>query len=283
MPHSRRLVLHLERRDESGTYPLGFWDLTIPALHSIEDGTISDWLAGRVPSSWQLSLSVPHEVRRASWDNCLFYIDPPVLVQRYIDHTKKFPSIDELIRRVEVLISAQRIRAYAEALHEQVRHASPEAPDHRDVTHPITGELIVSNGDGDIAPFHFATMQRRWKGVDPKELFDFTRAFGKPDADAFLSTMLSGAKEKLTNIEQLNDAILTLAHTKDVDHFKEIVQKWNGEQRLILDFGDHSRLITPDGFDGHRAALQWCKDFVRSALQLEDSVKDFLFKPEEPN
>ncbi len=278
MPHSRRLVLTLERRDNAGVASLGIWDLTIPALFSIEEGSISRWMDGRIPSSAHLSLSVPHSIRRASWDEVLHYNDPPLLVAQFIEHTKRFPSIEDLIRRTEILMSAQRIRVIAETLLDQVQRAKPVAPFGSSVAHPLTGELMSRHQTEGSVPFHFATMKRHWKGVDPKELYDFTMEFGKPDADAFLSAIFSGVKDRFSDTERLNEAILTLARTRDVKLFKEIVKKWNDEQYLVLDFGDHSRLITNDGINGHQAALEWCHDFVRSALQLEDEVKDFLFK-----
>lgn len=281
MPLSRRLVMNLESRCDGEVTSLGVWDLTVPALFSIEDGTIALWLEGRIPASAQLSLSVPHLVRRAAWDNSLFYREPPQHVHRFIDYTKSFASIDDLIQRTETLISAQRIRVYAENLLEQVRGSRPVAPDRSNVFHPLTGEIIPSSDYLDAVPFKFATMKRHWKGVDAKELYDFTLAFGKPDANAFLAAMFSGSKDRFNDVGKLDDAILTLARTRDVELFKDIVLKWNHDQRLILNFGDHSRLVTEDGIDGYRAALEWCDDFVRLALQLEDSVKDFLFSRKE--
>jgi hypothetical protein len=278
VPHSRRLVLNLERRDDAALVPFGMWDLTIPALFSIEDGSIKHWLAAGIPSSAQLSLSVPHAIRRASWDRCLYYCDPPSVIESFIEYTKRFASIEDLIHRTEILTSTQRIRSVAEMLFEQVKCAKSVATEAEEVTHPLTGEVLERELKEDCVPFHFATMRRYWKGVDAKEFYDFTMAFGKPDADAFLSAMFSGTQDRFTGIERLNDAILTLAKTRDIALFKEIINKWNEEQNLILDFGDYSRLVTDDGFNGHKAALEWCSDFVRSALQLEDEVKDFLFK-----
>jgi hypothetical protein len=278
MSHPRRLALNLEHRDGVTLNSLGMWDLTIPALFSIEDGTIQGWMSGAIPSSAQLSLSVPHAIRRASWDHQLFYCDPPSAIENFVEYTKKFSSIDDLIRRTEILTSTKRIRSVAETLLEHVRNAKPALPDTDEITHPLTGELMASSEIKDAAPFHFATMKRHWKGVDAKELYDFTMAYGKPDADAFLSAMFSGPQDRFTGIDTLNDAILTLAKTRDIGLFKEIIKKWNQEQNLVLDFGDYSRLITEDGFNGHKAALEWCSDFVRSALQLEDEVKEFLFK-----
>jgi hypothetical protein len=278
VPQSRRLVLNLERRDDVASAAFGMWDLTIPALFSIEDGSIKHWMASCIPSSAQLSISVPHAIRRASWDRRLYYCDPPSVIESFIEYTKRFASIEDLIRRTEILTSTQRIRSVAEMLFEQVKCARPVATEAEEVTHPLTGEVLERALKEDSVPFHFATMRRHWKGVDAKEFYDFTMAFGKPDADAFLSAMFSGTQARFTGIERLNDAILTLAKTRDIALFKEIINKWNEEQNLILDFGDYSRLVTEDGFNGHQAALEWCSDFVRSALQLEDEVKDFLFK-----
>lgn len=278
MPTARRLVMNLECRHPESMARLGAWDLTVPALCSIEDGSIRYWLDGKIPSSAHLSLSVSHPVRRAAWDDALYYTEPPQTVQSFIDYTKRFPSIEDLIQRTETVISAQRIRAHAETLSRQVKASRPVAPGNAATTHPLTGEFLSPGTGSDEVPFRFATMYRHWTGVDAKELYDFTIAFGKPDANVFLKEMFAGADPGFNDVAKLDEAILTLARTRDVALFKEIVDTWNSEQALMLNFGDQGRLVTDEGIDGYKAAVEWCDDFVRSAMQLEDAVKDFLFR-----
>jgi hypothetical protein len=277
MPPPIKLLLSLEKRDRSGVSDLGQWDLTLPALFAIQDGVVSTWLTGRVPSSAQLSLSVPHIIRQASWDGALFIKANDKRLERFLKKCAAVKDIAGLIVKVEVLQAVTSLRVHAEALLEAVASTSKLSSDVNKTTHPLTGQISKVRPGAELVPFRFGSLTGRWKGVKADDLADFTRERRLIDARTFVSTILSRSSVDALDVRPLDDALLQLARTGDFSTFKKLVERWNSMQHVLVDFSDPKTIVVPDGATGYDIAVNWCRQYLLSVYELEQEVQEFLY------
>lgn len=276
MPPPIKLLLSLERRDRSGVTDLGQWDLTLPALFAIQDGVISTWLSGRIPSSAQLSLSVPHVVRLASWDAALFIKENDKRLESFLKKCAGAKDIAGLIFKVEVLQAVTSLRVHAEALLEAVVSTRYLSDDAQKVTHPLTGQISTAGIDAELVPFRFGALTGRWNGVKPDDLADFMRESRMIDARTFVSTILTRSNVEALDIRPLDDALAHLARTGDFSTFRNLVEQWNSKQHVLMDFSDPQTIVVPDGETGYDKAVNWCRRYLQSIYELERGVQEFL-------
>lgn len=276
MPPPIKLFLSLERRDRSGVTDLGQWDLTLPALFAIQDGVISTWLAGRIPSSAQLSLSVPHAVRQASWDAALFIKENDKRLENFLKKCAAVKDIAGLIFKIEVLQAVTSLRVHAEALLEAVNSTSYLSEDAKKATHPLTGQISKADTGAELVPFRFGSLTGRWKGVKPDDLADFMRESRLIDARTFVSTILTRSNVEALDTRPLDDALVHLARTGDFSTFRNLVEGWNSKQHVLVDFSDPQTIVVPDGATGYDVAVDWCRQYLQSVYELEQGVQEFL-------
>lgn len=278
MPTPIKLLLSLERRDYTGIEDLGQWDLTLPALYALHEGAISSWLDGRIPSSAQLSLSVPHAIRHASWQNALFIKQHDKRLDAFL---KKCASVDDiagLIHKVEVLQAVTSLRVHAEALLEAVVSTQYLSDNAAKSTHPLTGEILDNSCSEELVPFGFGSLTGRWKGVKPDDLADFMRESRLIDARTFISTVLSPTSMNSLDIRPLNDALAHLARTGDFGTFENLVERWNNKQQVLVDFSDPNTIVVTDEMTGFDIAVNWCREYLNSVFELEEGVREILTK-----
>ena len=271
-----KLLLSLERRDRSGIANLGQWDLTLPALFAIQDGVISSWLSGKIPSSAQLSLSVPHVVRQASWDSALFIKENDKRLEVFLRKCADIKDISALIFRIEVLKSVTSLRVHAEALLEAVISTTYLSEGETKATHPLTGQILQSDPGSGLVPFRFGSLTGRWKGVNADDLADFMRESRLIDARKFVSTVLTQTNAEALDVRPLDDALVHLARTGDYSTFKNLVERWNRNQNVLVDFNDSQTIVVPDGATGYDIAVNWCRKYLQSVYELEHGVREFL-------
>jgi hypothetical protein len=271
-----KLLLSLERRDRSGITDLGQWDLTLPALFAIQDGVISTWLSGKIPSSAQLSLSVPHVVRQASWDASLFVKENDRRLESFLKKCAGVEDIAGLISKIEVLQSVTSLRVHAEALLDAVLSTRYLSEDSAKATHPLTGQILKSDTYSSLVPFRFGFLTGRWNGVKPDDLADFMRETRLIDARTFVSTILTRSHVEALDTRPLDDALVHLARTGDFSTFKTVVEHWNRNQHVLVDFSDPQTIVVPDGATGYDIAVNWCQQYLQSVYELEQGVKEFL-------
>lgn len=276
MSPSIKLLLSLERRDRSGTTDLGQWDLTLPALFAIQDGVISSWLSGSIPSSAQLSLSVPHVVRQASWDAALFIKEHDRRLETFLRKCAEVKDIAALIFKIEVLKSVTSLRVHAEALLEAVVSTTYLSEGDTKTTHPLTGQILQAEAVTGLVPFRFGSLTGRWKGVKPDDLADFMRESRLIDARKFVSTILTRTNVEMLDVRPLDDALVHLARTGDFSTFKRLVERWNSNQHILMDFSDSKTIVVPDGETGYDIAVNWCRQYLNSVYELEQGVREFL-------
>lgn len=272
-----KLLLSLERRDGLGVTDLGRWDLTLPALFAIQDGLITRWLEGQIPSSAQLSLSVPHVVRQASWDCALFVkANDKRRLELFFRRYSAVDDIGTLILKIEVLQAVTSLRVHAEALLEAVISTSYLREDAKVTSHPLTGQMLKVESGDKLVPFRFGSLTGRWKGVKPDDLADFMRESRLIDARTFVSTILSRTSVDALDLSPLDDALVHLARTGDFSTFRTLVERWNNKQHVLVDFSDPKTIVFPDEAVGYEVAVNWCLQYLQSVYELEEGVREFL-------
>jgi hypothetical protein len=271
-----KLLLFLERRDHTGVGDLGQWDLTLPALYAINEGVISNWLDGKIPSSSQLSLSVPHAIRQASWDNALFVKQNDKRLEVFLKKCASINNIADLIQKIEVLQAVTSLRVHAEALFEAVVSTTHLSNNVEKSTHPLTGEILQSAGSEELVPFRFGSLTGRWRGVKADDLADFMRESRLIDARTFISTILKPSNIDMLDVNPLDDALVHLARTGDFATFRQVVERWNDRQHVLVDFSDPSTIVVPDAVSGYDVAVDWCRKYLKSVFELEQGVQEIL-------
>lgn len=251
--------------------------MTWPAAAAIASGTFDSWRSGYIPASADVCMHVCHEARVAAWNDRLFSFDLHHMVDPFLGVVHRFGGHERLLEYLEVKYSARRIRRHAESLMMQIEDAE-FVPSSRIqwLAHPITGEVAppgkVDRGD---VPFAFAGIEAMWRGVDASELSDYAKdCNGDPDVMEYLAASFSAPDALLNNIEELDAAVHALLRTDDRSFFQKWVREWNSKQDVRMTFKDERRAIGLGGLTDKREALNWCRRYLDSAIELESAIDE---------
>lgn len=273
MPFNMILALSLENRDGESVVDLGKWDVTLAVLDAIQHGQIGQWSKGPIPASVALCLDVSHQVRLAAWNNSLYIRSGYHRLADFVSRVSAHPNIDSLIAQIDTIKSARAIRLHAERLLMLVEHSRTSNHAKTGYAHPLTGK--VDNDPPDrLVPFRFASMKGRWKGVKSKELIEFTKVRQGVDARAFLDTVLFTENLDAVDVGYLDQAVLRLAKTGDFSNFNKMIEDWNARQKIDVQFANLEVVVTAPNLGGYETAHGWCEEYLRSAIQLEEGLKE---------
>jgi hypothetical protein len=223
-----------------------------------------------------LSLSVPHVVRQAAWDAALYIKGGDRRLEGFLKRCEEIKDISSLIFKIEVLQAVTSLRVHAEALLEAVISTNYLNNAAEKTTHPLTGRVSADSWGLELVPFRFGSLTGRWNGVKPDDLADFMRESRFIDARTFISTILAPSSVDTLDVRPLDDAILHLARTGDLLTFKNLVERWNSNQHVLVDFSDPKTIVVPDGTCGYDIAVDWCRQYLKSVYELEQGVQEFL-------
>lgn len=275
-----RLVINICDRLPNGFVSFGLYDMTLPAAVAIGDKSFDTWSTGYIPATVRVCMHVSHEARTAAWNGRLYSYDLPHMADPFAASVERFGGHERLLEYLETKYAARGIRRHAEAIMAQIESAEfVQGSKLKLVAHPITGEVksstdAVENGD---IPFAFAGIEAIWKGVDARELFDFTRdRGGVPDAMDYLAASFSRPDEAVSDLEELDAAIHAFHHSKNPALFKKWISEWNSKQDVRMLFKDERRAVGLGDMADKDDALDWCRQYLASAIDLERSI-DILY------
>lgn len=258
------LKLELVRTDGHRPVPLGRWDLFLPAVKALADGSLSGWTTV-VPSSYELCRRVDHECREAAWDGALAVAGPDGWVERF-SSAMAGRDLDHVAMDYAVLEGAISVRDLAVGLAEAIRNAAVAAPGSL-AFHPLADH---ETPDANM-PFGFAVSVARWKGINPKAFVDFAVGSGSPDAEAFLETVIRQPSRWFTDISALEAALLRLAGDRDTEAFRIAVADWNARQDVSIRMPNRD-VVVPALWARTEDAVYWGDEFMDSAKGLVRSL-----------
>jgi hypothetical protein len=271
-----RLVINICDRLPNGFVSFGLYDMTLPAAAAIADKAFDTWSTGYIPATVRVCMHVSHEARTAAWNGRLYSYDLPHMADPFAASVARFGGHDRLLEYLETKYAARGIRRHAEAIMAEIESAEfVQGSKLKLIAHPITGEVKSSSDpveNGDI-PFAFAGIEAIWKGVDARELFDFTRdRGGVPDAMEYLAANFSRPDDAVSDLEGLDAAVHALRHSRDPGLFRQWISEWNSKQDVRMRFKDERRAVGLGAMRGKDDALHWCRQYLASAIDLEGSV-----------
>lgn len=258
------LELELARSGGEHPVPLGRWDLFLPAVKALCDGSLSRWPTA-IPASYELCRRVDHECREAAWDGALTVMGPDGWIERF-SGAMAGRDLDLVAMDYAVLEGAISIRNLAVGLAEAIRRAAVAAPGS-----PAVHPLADHDAPDANMPFGFAVSMARWKGVNPKAFVDFAVGSGSPDAEAFLETVIRQPARWFTDIKTLETALLRLAGDRDAEAFRIAVADWNAKQDVSIPMPNRD-VIVPALWAKTEDAVYWSEDFMDSARGLVRSL-----------
>ncbi|MNU87241.1 hypothetical protein D3C71_770220 [compost metagenome] len=278
-----RLVINLCDRLPNGFISFGTYDMTMPAALTMAEGPFDGWISGYIPASTHVCMHVDHDARVAAWNGTLYSFDLPHMADPFLKSAARFGGPARLIEYLEAKYSARGVRRHAESLVAQIEGAEfVPASRIRWLAHPITGEVHPpgeAHREGDV-PFAFAGLEAVWRGVDPRELYDFTRdRGGVPDAMEYLAASFSRPGEIIENIEELDDAMHALRHSQDARQFHRWIAEWNAKQNVRMKLKDERRAVGFGSMVDKQEALVWCRQYLDSAMDLEKAVDEHFTNP----
>lgn len=275
-----RLVINICDRVPNGFIAFGLYDLTMPAAFAIRDEMFDTWGTGYIPPTARVCMHVAHDARLAAWRGSLYSYDLAHMSGPFLASVERFGGAERLIDYLESRYAARSIRRHAESLMSDIQKAEFVTSGRLDLlAHPLTGEVTPPEtaSSCDI-PFAFAGMEAVWKGVDPRDLYEFSLdRDGVPDAMEFLSASFSRPDDAVADIEELDDAVHALRHTRDTRLFKKWIAEWNAKQDVRIRLRDERKAV---GFDISRdEAVEWCRSYLASAVDLERSLDEHFMNP----
>ncbi len=278
-----RLVVNLCDRLPNGFISFGTYDMTMPAALSMAEGPFDGWISGYIPASTHVCMHVSHDARVAAWNGTLYSFDLQHMADPFLRAVGRFGGHARLIEYLEAKYSARGVRRHAEALVSQIEGAEfVPASRIQWLAHPITGEVHAPgqvHPEGDV-PFAFAGIEAVWRGVDPRDLFDFTKdRGGVPDAMEFLAASFSRPDEIVENIEDLDTAVHALRHGKDSRQFQKCIAEWNAKQDVRVKLKDERRAVGLGSRVNKQEALAWCRQYLDSAIDLEKAIDEHFTNP----
>jgi len=280
MNSTPRLVINLCDRLPNGFIAFGVFDMTRPGAFAIRDGAFDAWFTGTIPPTLSVCMEVPHEVRLAAWRGNLYSYDLQHMAEPFVASVNRFGGSERLIEYLEARSAAQNVRRHAEALMSDIERAEFVPASRLDLlAHPLTGEVMKpEHAETDGVPFAFAGLEAVWRGVDPRQLFDFVRdRNGEPDAGEFLSANFSRPEEVVADIDGLDAAAHALRYSRDPHLFRKWVSDWNSQQDVRMRLRDERKAV---GIGGDRQdAIDWCRQYLETAVELERSVEELYSNP----
>lgn len=283
MQRTPRLVINICDRVPNGFIAFGLFDLTIPAAAAIREGTFDGWSTGYIPPTTQVCMHVTHEARTAAWQGTLYSFDLQHAAGQFEAKVTRFGGPALLLEYLEAKYAARSIRRQAEALYRKIQKAEfVPAARLEWLAHPLTGEVRHNDGSdqpGDV-PFAFAGLEAVWRGVDARDLYEFAKERGgSPDAQEFLSTNFGNPAGIIRDVAGLDAAVRNLRENRDLRHFRRWVDEWNAKQDVRIALQDERRVVGLLPSVDKSGALQWCRRYVRSAMELEQSVDEMYANP----
>lgn len=275
-----RLVINICDRVPNGFIGFGLYDMTMPAAFAIRDGVFDTWGTGYIPPTARVCMHISHDARLAAWRGSLYSYDLQHMCQPFAASTERFGGAWRLIEYLDARYAARSIRRHAESLMSDLERAEFVPSGRLDLlAHPLTGEVSASDKapPGDV-PFAFAAIEAVWKGVDPRDLYEFALDRGGiPDAMEFLAASFTRPDDAVADIEGLDDAVHALRHSRDTRLFRKWIAEWNAKQDVRIRLRDERTAV---GFDITRdEALEWCRLYLSSALDLEQSIDEHFMNP----
>ncbi|MBY3433129.1 hypothetical protein HFN89_02900 [Rhizobium laguerreae] len=258
------LKLELARTGGGRSWPLGRWDLFLPAVNALADGSLWQWPTA-VPASYELCRRVDHGCREAAWDAALAVAGPKGWIERFTG-AMAAADLEVVANDYAVLEAAISVRDLATGLVEAIRTAAVADPGG-----PAVHPLADSETPDVNMPFGFAVSVARWKGVSPKAFVDFAVGSGSPDAEAFLETVIRQPSKWFNDISALEAALLRLASDRDVEAFRIAVADWNARQDVSIRMPNRDVLV-PALWARSEDAVHWGEEFLVSARQLVRSL-----------
>ncbi|NTF17585.1 hypothetical protein G6L37_04180 [Agrobacterium rubi] len=275
-----RLVINICDRVPKGFIAFGLYDMTMPAAFAIRDGVFDSWSTGYIPPTGRVCMHIAHEARLAAWKGSLYSYDLQHMCAPFASSVERFGGAERLIDYLEARYAARSIRRHAESLMTDIEKAEFVSSGRLDwLAHPLTGEVSkAGQAEADGIPFAFAGMEAVWKGVDPRDLYEFALdRQGVPDAMEFLAASFSRPDEAVVDIEGLDDAVHGLRHSRDTRLFRKWINEWNAKQDVRMKFRDERKAV---GFDISKDdAVAWCRHYLASAVDLERSVDALFMNP----
>jgi hypothetical protein len=258
------LKLELARTGDQRPVPLGRWDLFLPAVKAIADGSLTQWLSA-VPASYELCRRVDHECREAAWDGALAVTGPDGWIERF-SSAMAGRDLELVALDYAVLEGAISVRELAGGLAEAIRNAAVAEPG-SPAFHPLADhEMPDAN-----MPFGFAVSVARWKGINPKAFVDFAVGSGSPDAEAFLETVIRQPTRWFTDISALESALLRLASDRNIEAFRIAVADWNAKQDVSIRMPNRE-VVVPALWARTEDAVYWGDEFMESTGDLVRSL-----------
>jgi hypothetical protein len=273
-----KLQINLCERLQNGFRAFGVFDLTAAAAVAIDDHEFDDWESGYIPASTPVCLVVSHEARTAAMEGLLFSYDLKHVHGPFLASVGRFGGASRLIEYLAVRDSARSVTRQAERLLERVREAEfVDRAAARSIAHPLTEEVGLA---GDGIPFAFVGMEAVWRGVDPRELLQYTAANGgEPDAYGLLASFFAAPEDAVGAIDELDDAVHAFRLGADGPEFKRWVSDWNAKQAVRIAVSDDRRAVGLRPDLDKNAALAWCVSHLEKARQLESSIDGLYVHP----
>lgn len=235
----------------------GTFDLFLPAVIAMGEGTLSDWPLSIKPS-YELCRRIDAPCREAAWDGTLRVEGPDGWMRDFAARMAGM-DLDAVAEDYAVLEAAISVRQLALSLATAIRTASVSEAD-RPSVHPLTER----DAPGNDVPFGFAVSVARWKGVNPKTFVDFAVGSGSPDAVTFLETVIRHPSRWFHDISSLEDALLRLAEDRDISAFRDAVADWNAKQDVSIMIPNRD-VVVPAVWAGSDDAVRWADDFLASS------------------
>ncbi|MCS4089875.1 hypothetical protein [Rhizobium sp. BK176] len=258
------LKLALSRTGGQRPVPLGQWDLFLPAVNALADGTLCRWPTA-IPASYELCRRVDHDCREAAWDGLLAVSGSGAWIDRF-SRTMAATDLELVARDYAVLEAAVSVMDLATGLVDAIRNAAVADPGG-----PALHPLADAEAPDVNMPFGFAVSVARWKGVNPKAFVDFAVGSGSPDAEAFLETVIRQPSKWFKDISALEASLLRLAADRDVEAFRIAVADWNALQDVSIRMPNRDVLV-PALWARSEDAVYWGDEFLDSARELVRSL-----------
>ncbi|MDW9478731.1 hypothetical protein GOB57_08440 [Sinorhizobium meliloti] len=258
------LKLELARTGGQAQVPLGRWDLFLPAVKALADGSLARW-RDVVPASYELCRRVDHACREAAWDGVLAVTGPDGWLEGF-SSALAAKDLDLVATDYGVLEGAISVRDLATGLAEAIRNAAVA-----DAGSPAVHPLADNEAPDVNMPFGFAVSVARWKGINPKAFVDFAVGSGSPDAEAFLETVIRQPSRWFNDISSLERALLRLADDRDVEAFRIAVADWNARQDVSIRMPNRDVLV-PALWARTEDAVYWGDEFMDSSRNLVRSL-----------
>jgi hypothetical protein len=238
------------------------FDLFLPAVNALADGSIRNWHVSMAPS-FELCRRLDAEYREAAWDGCLSVVGPEGWLEGF---TRSMAGRDpeEVAFDYAVLENAISLNRTATDIADAIRTAKFVAPG-RPATHPLSNEV----GPSSEIPFGFSLSLAKWRGIDPRVFVDFAVGMGTTDPEVFLQTVIDCPTTWFRDIPRLESALLELAANRDIKRFCDIVAEWNAEQDVSLGFSNR-KVIVPAVWASVHDIIRWGDEFVDTTSRLVD-------------